>query len=94
MAMVSGPSRPTNMVAVIQRRPITVSLSVSPVDSPTVPKAEICSNRTSWKPTPGRPVSVYNSNSTPNRFQRIDRRINTMVRSRIGLGIRRSKMTT
>ena len=33
----NGPNRPTNLVAVIQKRPITVSLSFSPVENPTGP---------------------------------------------------------
>ena len=59
-AMVSGPTRPVNIRSATRAFPMAVRCGVSPVESPTVPKAEAASNRTlrksprspGWEPFP------------------------------------------
>ncbi len=52
-----GPSRPMNMSAVSRSCPAVPTCAVIPVDSPTVEKAEITSNRT-WSRVNGVSISI------------------------------------
>ena len=50
-AIVKGPNLPANIVKIISSRPIFDSSGVNPIDKPTVPNAEVASNkyiRKSW----------------------------------------------
>lgn len=47
--MVSGPKRPINIKKIITTVPASDKLPVNPLDSPTVPRAEIASKTTSKK---------------------------------------------
>src|SRR5664279_511848 len=63
-----GPRRPTNMVAMIHNCDGPERSGVTPVDRPTVPKADICSKNRSM--TPERSMLWKRmSRSTPRKFQ-------------------------